>query len=190
MLGWQFRRGPDAYVVATLDGKAVAGIREGDGAGAAWTTYIGCSDAEAAVSRVLEAGGSVLTEPASLPEVGLTALCADPSGARFGLWEPGAVLGAEAVNAPGAWNFSELNTDDADGATAFYGAVFGWEVDEVDMGALSGLDGPAAGLRRLPRAVRSRASASGTPTSARRRASPSASPGSCPSPRAPSRTGA
>jgi hypothetical protein len=48
------------------------------------------------------------------------------------------------VNAPGAWNFSELRTGDIDAAARFYGAVFGWEVGEVDMGT-----GPAT-MVRLP----------------------------------------
>ena len=39
------------------------------------------------------------------------------------------------MNAPGSWNFSNLNTPDADGARRFYSSVFGWEFSEVDLGA-------------------------------------------------------
>jgi predicted enzyme related to lactoylglutathione lyase len=144
LFGWQFdERGTDddRYAVATLDGKTVAaiaspGVGRPDTPG--WTTYVTVDSADEAVARVRKAGGSVLSEPADRLGLARVALCADSAGAAFGLWEPGAIRGAGSVNAPGTWNFSELNTDDVAGATRFYGAVFGWEVDEVDMGAMSG----------------------------------------------------
>lgn len=142
IFGWQFAPREGGYLVATLDGKPVAGIRVGGSPGlgdATWTTYVGTEDAGAAAAMVREAGGSVVTELMRVDGAGRAAICIDASGATFGLWEPGAVKGAGAVNAPGSWNFSELNTDDPTTAGRFYGAVFGWEVDEVDMGAMSGL---------------------------------------------------
>jgi hypothetical protein len=62
------------------------------------------------------------------------AACADPSGAVFYLWQAGTHRGAEAVNEPCTWNWSELNTRDIDGVKAFYGSVFGWEADTLDLG--------------------------------------------------------
>ena len=35
---------------------------------------------------------------------GRMAMCADPSGAAFRLWQPGTLKGAQAVNTPGTWN--------------------------------------------------------------------------------------
>jgi predicted enzyme related to lactoylglutathione lyase len=104
-----------------------------------WTTYVAVDDADATVERVRDAGGAVLAGPEDRHGLARTALCADPAGAIFGLWQPGSIRGAASVNAPGTWNFSELNTDDPEAATRFYGSVFGWEVDEVDMGAMSGM---------------------------------------------------
>jgi predicted enzyme related to lactoylglutathione lyase len=52
-------------------------------------------------------------------------LYADPQGAVFGTTQ---TAEAELVNAPGGWNWSVLLTPDIDGAAAFYGEVFGWEV--------------------------------------------------------------
>ena len=71
-------------------------------------------------------------------DLGRVALCADPSGAVFGLWQAGTIKGAELVNGPGAWNFSNLHAGDVEQAARFYGAVFGWEVDEIDMGGFTG----------------------------------------------------
>ena len=97
--------------------------------------------------------------------------------------------GAGAVNAPGSWNFSELNTDDPEAARRFYGAVFGWEADEVDMGAMSGLmvrlPGYADFLEQFDPGIRQRHADFGAPP-----ASPNASPGSCRFRRARRRIGA
>jgi predicted enzyme related to lactoylglutathione lyase len=145
LFGWQFEaRGggsDDRYAVATLDGQSVGAVASPSVGGRQtpeWTTYVAVDDADAALERVRGAGGAVVTGPKDRFGLARTALCTDLDGATFGLWEPGSIRGAQAVNAPGAWNFSELNTDDAEGATRFYGSVFGWETDEVDMGAMSG----------------------------------------------------
>src|SRR5690349_20388974 len=51
------------------------------------------------------------------------------------------VAGADVVNEHGSVNFNQLHTRDVEGAKAFYGAVFGWEllgVGEAQMWALPG----------------------------------------------------
>jgi predicted enzyme related to lactoylglutathione lyase len=58
---------------------------------------------------------------------------ADPAGAEFRVWQPAGHHGAQLVNEAGAWNWSELNTPDPDGAKEFYGQVFGWETANTDM---------------------------------------------------------
>ena len=68
--------------------------------------------------------------------LGHMAVFADPSGAAFGIWQPGTFLGAGLVNEPGALSWNELNTRDLAGAKAFYGAVFGWDFEEKDMGEM------------------------------------------------------
>ena len=146
LFGWQFDdRTPagsgDRYLVATLEGKTVAGITSppaGLPSAPAWTTYVAVDDADDVVTRVRDAGGTVLADPADRFGLARTAICVDPEGAAFGLWQPGSIRGAQTVNAPASWNFSELKTDDVAAATRFYAAVFGWETDEVDMGAMKG----------------------------------------------------
>jgi len=61
---------------------------------------------------------------------------ADPAGAAFSAWQPNRHRGAAVVNEPGSLNFNDLHTNDADGARAFYGAVFGWELLDGGMWAL------------------------------------------------------
>ena len=175
LFGWQTddrtpTGGPGTYSVATIDGRDVAAIRSA-GPGStnppAWNTSIGVDDADSAVIRVRDAGGTVVSEPTTIGDLGREVACIDPSGARFRLWEPGSLKGAASVNAPGTWNFSELKTGDAAGASRFYGAVFGWQVDEVQMGAYSGtmvrLPGYADFLEQFDPGIRKRHADFGAP---------------------------
>jgi predicted enzyme related to lactoylglutathione lyase len=130
LFGWTFETvSPDGgYTVAWLDGREVAGLSAGP---AGWHTYVAVDDADASAAAVTRAGGRVLAGPASPGPAGRAAGCADPAGAEFRLWQAGRRLGVQAANEPGAWNFSNLHTPDPAGATAFYSAVFGWEIDDL-----------------------------------------------------------
>ena len=174
LFGWDFENlmsaGSAPYLLATLEGRHVAAIAPpaaGSPSTTAWNTYVGVDSADAAVARVHDAGGSVLSEPADVGDAGRAATCADPSGAEFRVWQPGTVRGAQAVNAPGTWNFSELNTRDVVGAKRFYGAVFGWEADVADMGAIAGtmlrLPGYADFLEQYDPGIRQRHADFGAP---------------------------
>lgn len=142
LLGWEFEDRmpadvPGNYLVARLRGRDVAAVGsqpEGAPPAPAWSTYVAVAGADAAAAQVRDAGGSVLTEPFDVLDAGRMAVMADPSGAVFSVWEAGRHRGAELVNEAGTWNWSDLHTRDPEGATEFYGAVFGWEPAEVDVG--------------------------------------------------------
>ena len=144
------------YLVATLNGDEVAAIGSllpSNESGAAWNTYIDVDDANAAADSVRTAGGAVTVGPLDAGELANVAACADPTGASFGLLQPGVLKGAAAVNAPGTWNFSELNTRDIEGARRFYMAVFGWEAEatgaELNAASVNGADAGSL-MVRLP----------------------------------------
>ena len=44
--------------------------------------------------------------------------------------------GAQLVNEPGTWSWSELLTTDLEASKAFYGAVFGWDTNVQDAGPM------------------------------------------------------
>jgi predicted enzyme related to lactoylglutathione lyase len=67
-------------------------------------------------------------------EAGRMAVCADREGAVFCLWQAARHRGAGVVNEAGALVFNDLNSRDVAAAREFYGAVFGWEVLEMDGG--------------------------------------------------------
>jgi uncharacterized protein len=108
-----------------------------------WNTHISVADAAATAAKVVAAGGSVIHEPVEVPNLGTAAVCKDPEGAVFAIWQPGTMIGAERVNGPGALTWNELGTRDIEGAKAFYGAVFGWVAAEHELQRADGGPGPA-----------------------------------------------
>jgi uncharacterized protein len=141
LLGWEVPESENAeqtggYRIATQRGKAAAGMMPlmQEGQPPAWTTYVSVEDADATAAAVRDAGGQVIAEPMDVMDLGRMAVFADPEGAVFGIWQPGSFAGAEVVNEPGTFSWNELNTRDPEAAQAFYGAVFGWDAAEQDMG--------------------------------------------------------
>jgi len=122
---------------------AVGSQAEGAPPVGAWNTYVWVHDADETAAKVGAAGGTVLMEPGDVFDSGRMAIFADPAGAAFSAWQPKAHRGARVVNEPGSLNFNTLNTRDVEGAKAFYGAVFGWELLDVDGAAMWAL--PAYG---------------------------------------------
>jgi predicted enzyme related to lactoylglutathione lyase len=141
LFGWSFdnrapQGSPGPYYVAQLHGRDVAAIGGPSEAGVSpiWNPYTAVDSADRAAARVREAGGKVIAEPMDVPDAGRMAVFADTQGAVFSVWEAGAFIGAQLVNEPGTWNFSELNTRDTDVAKRFYRATFDWEVFNFEMG--------------------------------------------------------
>jgi predicted enzyme related to lactoylglutathione lyase len=152
LFGWTFADAappgaPSRYVVAQLGGRDVAGIgtaTEPDGPGeraATWNTYVAVDDPDAAAARVQAAGGRVLRRPTDAGQGGRYAICADPAGVAFRLWQAGGRPGAQVVNTPGAWNFSDLHAVDPASSAAFYTKVFGWSVDDLGFATMIRLPG-------------------------------------------------
>jgi predicted enzyme related to lactoylglutathione lyase len=155
LFGWRFedKRPPGAsgrYVVASRDGTdatAIAGIATPDrrfAGEAAWNTYLAVDDVAVAAASVAELGGGVSSAPEAVgppgQPAGWMARIIDAQGAPSRLWQAGTRLGAQVVNAPGTWNFSNLLTPDVDRALEFYGPLLGW-VRSDDL---------AVGMARVP----------------------------------------
>ncbi len=123
------------YRRAMKNGRDVAGMMPlmQEGQPPAWRTYVSVDDAEAIARAVQENDGTMLTELMAVMSLGRMAVFADPGGAVFGIWEPGDFAGAALVNEPGTVGWNELGTRDPEGAKAFYGAVFGWEPNDLEM---------------------------------------------------------
>jgi uncharacterized protein len=144
LFGWEFEDrmpadAPGSYFVAKLHGRDVAAVgsqMEGSPPTPVWTTYIAVDSADDAAATITKAGGSTLAEPIDVLDAGRMGVFSDPSGAVFCVWQAGQNKGAQLVNEAGTWNFSDLNTRDIDGATAFYGEVFGWVAGALKGGGM------------------------------------------------------
>jgi uncharacterized protein len=143
LFGWEFENAmppgaPGEYYIARLRGGDVAAVGsqpEGGPPTAVWNTYIWVESADEAASKVSDAGGRVVTAPFDVMQAGRMAVCTDPEGAAFCVWEAKEHKGARIVNEPGSLNFNNLNTRDTEGAKRFYGSVFGWETLPMSNGA-------------------------------------------------------
>jgi uncharacterized protein len=140
LFGWDVPESENAeqtggYRLAMKNDRPAAGMmpQMQEGQPTAWTTYISVDDAAATAAAVKEAGGTVIAEPMEVMDLGTMAIFADPTGAVFGIWQPGTFHGAGIVNGPGAISWNELNTRDLAAAKEFYGAVFGWTFDDQEM---------------------------------------------------------
>ena len=123
------------YVIATLDGQE-AGAIAGPGIGfPTWHTYVSVDNADTAVRHLLSVGATLKSAPAD-GAGGVQAVLADPQGAEFRIWQAGGRPGAQAVNLPGGWNFSDLHTTDVAAAGAFYAKAFHWEFDDLGFGTM------------------------------------------------------
>ncbi len=140
-LGWSGEIGPretGGYSVCMLKGRPVAGVMSAQAMGdqpappTVWTTYFSTDDASATERAITKAGGNVLVPTMDVMALGKMLVASDPTGAVFGVWQPGEFSGAGIVNEPGALVWNELNTTDKDAATAFYSAALGIETAPME----------------------------------------------------------
>jgi uncharacterized protein len=134
LLGWEF----EVYNAEKFDYPM---IKVGDtthggfgpaqeGAPPHWLGHVLVDDVDAAVGRVEAAGGTIVSPPLDIPDVGRFSVVADPQGAMFSLYaSKGDPQPSEDVF---VWN--ELITTDVEAAKRFYGEVVGWEARDEDMG--------------------------------------------------------
>jgi predicted enzyme related to lactoylglutathione lyase len=72
-----------------------------------------------------------VVEPMQVGPMGTMVIALDPQGNPFGLWQAGMQTGVQVFNEPGSLTWNEAAVDDPDAARTFYGAVFGFQFDEV-----------------------------------------------------------
>jgi uncharacterized protein len=143
LFGWEFEDLPvgegGTYTMCRLGGKNVCALsgqsqqeRE-QGIPPHWNSYVTVHDLDERAPRVPELNGNLIMPPFDVMEAGRMALGTDPTGAVFCMWLPGNSIGAELVNVHGALTWSELGTTDIEAAKAFYGDLFGWTYDDLEM---------------------------------------------------------
>ncbi|WFR84299.1 VOC family protein [Arthrobacter sp. Y-9] len=136
LFGWDYVSGGQeagGYLLAVLDGKAVAGIgpKQDQQMPTVWTSYFGSDDVDATAEKVTESGGHVVAPPFGVMDSGRMAIASDSAGAVFGIWQAGSHIGAERFNEHGALCWTELHTPEYNSAREFYPKVFGGEVSDI-----------------------------------------------------------
>ena len=118
-----------------------------------WLCYVGVESVDATVDKAKALGGTVAMGPLDVMEHGRMAVLQDPTGASFALWEAKEHCGHQVENENGATCWFELLTDDTKKAGTFYADLFGWQVDDQDVGPIRYMmfmhgERPAAGMMK------------------------------------------
>ncbi|MFD7029990.1 VOC family protein [Streptomyces sp. NPDC059917] len=146
LFGWEYAPGPaqlGPYVRALLDGHEVAGMGEmppDRQLPVAWTTYLATDDADATAEAIRACGGTVAVGPLDAGAAGRVAICSDPAGAIFGIWQAEGHMGAGTAGGPGTPMWNELITQETLTVGKFYETVFGHDgeaADEPDLDRLT-----------------------------------------------------
>ena len=140
LFGWEAEQDPrpeaGGYTTFSLNGKSVAAgapARE-EGSPSRWMTFIASDDVDATAAKIRDAGGTVMMDPFDVFDSGRMTVAQDPTGATFGVWQAKEHIGAQLANEHGTFLWNQCHTSDPARATGFYRAVFGYEVDEMDLG--------------------------------------------------------
>lgn len=132
--------GDGAYTMFGLHGDAHVGAccplapeAAAQGATPHWNVYFRVGDCDAATARATAAGARVLAGPFDVADHGRMSFVADPEGATFGLWQPRQHHGAGRIHEERSVGWVELAARDTAVAAAFYRAVLGWDIAEMQM---------------------------------------------------------
>ena len=144
LFGWEVEDIPidmgGMYTMLKLEGKKVTALSsmppdvQAQGIPPFWTSYVKHSDVDAVSEKMVAAGGTLMFPPMDVMAYGRMTIGQDPTGATFGVWQPGSHIGAELVNMPNTLVWNELQTRQPDEAKAFYNTVFGWTDDADENG--------------------------------------------------------
>jgi predicted enzyme related to lactoylglutathione lyase len=130
LFGWEGQdMGEEAghYTIVSKGGKMVGAISPAQDPGPPrWTTYVNVDDVDDIAKRAESAGGTVIVAPMDVMTAGRMAIFADTTGAVLAAWQPRDHPGAQLINEPGAFTWSELSTSDLNKSKAFYSEVYGW----------------------------------------------------------------
>ena len=137
LFGWQaLAPAPEfgGYFMFARQGAETAGAMGSMGemeADDTWKPYFCTDDMDATLKKAEAAGATVQSGAMAVADLGTQAVLTDPTGAVFGLWQPGTFSGFSVIAEHGAPSWFELLTRDHARALDFYRAVFGYEVATI-----------------------------------------------------------
>jgi predicted enzyme related to lactoylglutathione lyase len=139
VLGWTANdspMGPDEfYTMFSLNGRNTGACyslkpeMQAQGVSPNWLLYVSVTNANDAAAKVESAGGKVVSPPLDVMQYGRMAVCHDPAGAHFAVWQPKSHAGIGIEGVVGTLCWADLMTPDQAAAEKFYEAVFGWQTE-------------------------------------------------------------
>lgn len=137
LFGWAVNDSPigpdDFYSMFKLSGRDTGAAytmrkeQRAQGVPPHWMVYIAAENADQAVSKAAQLGGTVLSPAFDVMDVGRMAVLQDPTGAIFSVWQAkGQANSIAGVDNTFCW--ADLSTPDPEKAGKFYAGLFGWEM--------------------------------------------------------------
>jgi uncharacterized protein len=140
LFGWTAQDNPmgdgSVYTMFQLQGRDVAAAytmmveQREQGVPPNWGVYFSVDDADAIAAKAGVSGGQVHMPPFDVEDYVRMAVCADPEGAAFSLYQPKQHSGVAAIREANAICWAELATRDIARAEAFYTGLFGWQMQD------------------------------------------------------------
>lgn len=168
LFGWTFKDMAGLGDIVRLEGRDIGGLFDLHGinspkdAIAGFGVMVKVDDADETCARVRALGGTA-EETFDILDQGRMAVCRDPNGAEFDLWQPKRMKGFEVDDrAHGAPTWFETLTTDPRKASVFYTSLFGWgattqPMDGFDYTVFSYGGRDIAGLMPIPEGMTSAA---------------------------------
>lgn len=147
LFGWTFTDMPfgegQTYRMYKKDGHTVAAISQmqpqmiANGVPSMWNNYLYADDVAATADRAVELGGSIAMPAREVPgDGGMMAAIEDPTGAFLFLWHANRPDATTVYGEPGTLAWTDLNTTDPAKAAAFYSALVGWDIAQMQQGPM------------------------------------------------------
>jgi predicted enzyme related to lactoylglutathione lyase len=164
VLGWTFTEMPGMGYGVKAGGLDIGGLfdvvspRTPNGMPPVIGIMMKAVNADATGAKIKSLGGRA-DSAFDIPNAGRMAVCHDPNGAAFDIWQPNKMTGTAAdTRAHGVPSWFETLTTDLDAATAFYTAAFGWTADVATMPGMTYTtfklgDVPIAGMMQITPAM-------------------------------------
>jgi hypothetical protein len=139
LLGWTYAEIPGLGHTVRVAGKAIGGVfdsvgpKNPGGSSPVIGVMVKVASADDGCAKVAALGGTA--QPAfDVMDSGRMAVCHDPTGAEFDIWEARRGLMTEVDGGlPGAPSWFEVLTTDPDRAARFYRGLFGWTSEAIPM---------------------------------------------------------
>ena len=138
VLGWEFTEMPGMGHGIKVGGSNIGGLfntvspQTPDGTAPVMATMIKVESADATAAKIKSLGGKAM-DAFDVGPAGRMAVCHDPNGAKFDIWQAKAMQGTDVdPNVPGAPSWWETVTSDTAKAGKFYESLFGWKPEVSD----------------------------------------------------------